>query len=126
LVPTCYSWGDVDLTSALAAAHGDLRWTTNLAEALAGSDEIFMDCAATGDRPARVRQAIEAGKHIHIEKPTAPTVEEAMELARLAHKAGVKHGVIQDKLFLPGPKLLFVKFRLLPYSRSKSMRVLDL
>jgi predicted dehydrogenase len=69
-----------------------------------------MDCAATGDRPARVRQAIAAGKHIHIEKPTAPTVEEALELARLAHKAGVKHGVVQDKLFLPGfAKLLFVK-----------------
>jgi predicted dehydrogenase len=111
LVPDLLLVGrDVDRLSALAAAHGDLRWTTNLAEALAGSDEIFMDCAATGDRPARVRQAIEAGKHIHIEKPTAPTVEEAMELARLAHKAGVKHGVIQDKLFLPGfAKLLFVK-----------------
>jgi predicted dehydrogenase len=69
-----------------------------------------MDCAATGDRPARVRQAIAAGKHIHTEKPTAATVEEAMELARLAQKAGVKHGVIQDKLFLPGfAKLLSVK-----------------
>jgi predicted dehydrogenase len=101
---------DADRLAALAAAHGSLRWTTNLAEALAGPDNIFMDCAATGDRPARVRQAIAAGKHIHIEKPTAPTVEEAMELARLANKAGVKHGVIQDKLFLPGfAKLLFVK-----------------
>ena len=69
-----------------------------------------MDCAATGDRPARVYQAIAAGKHIHIEKPTAPTVEEAMAMARAAHAAGVKHGVIQDKLFLPGfAKLLFVK-----------------
>ena len=38
--------------------------------------------AATGGRPERVRQAIAAGKHIHIEKPTAPTVDEAMELAR--------------------------------------------
>jgi len=101
---------DVDRLSALATAHGGLRWTTNLAEALSGSDDIFMDCAATGDRPARVRQAIAAGKHIHIEKPIAPTVEEAMELARLAHKAGVKHGVIQDKLFLPGfAKLLLLK-----------------
>jgi predicted dehydrogenase len=61
-----------------------------------------MDCAATGDRPKRVRQAISAGKHIFIEKPTAPTVDEAMELARLADRAGLKHGVIQDKLFLPG------------------------
>ena len=59
---------------ALAAAHGNQRWTTSLHEALAGPDAIFMDCAATGGRPARVRQAIAAGKHIHIEKPTAPTV----------------------------------------------------
>jgi predicted dehydrogenase len=95
---------------ALAAAHGVKRATTNLDEALAGPDKIFMDCSATGGRPERVRKAIAAGKHIHIEKPTAPTVEEAMELARLAHKAGLKHGVIQDKLYLPGyAKLLFVK-----------------
>ena len=111
LVPDLMLVGrDADRLAALAAAHGGLRWTTNLAEALAGPDNIFMDCAATGGRPARVRQAIAAGKHIHIEKPTAPTVDEAMELARLADKARVKHGVIQDKLFLPGfAKLLFVK-----------------
>jgi predicted dehydrogenase len=96
--------------AALAAAHDGVRWTTDLGEALAGPDAIYMDCAATADRPARVRRAIACGKHIHIEKPTAPTVEEAMELARLAGKAGLKHGVIQDKLFLPGfAKLLFVK-----------------
>jgi len=93
---------DAKRVSALAAAHGNLRWTTNLEEAFAGPDKVFMDCAATGDRPRRVRQAIAAGKHIHIEKPTAPTVEEAMELARLCARAGLKHGVIQDKLFLPG------------------------
>jgi predicted dehydrogenase len=101
---------DAGRLSALAAAHGNQRWTTNLDEALAGADQIFMDCAATGGRPKRVRQAIAAGKHIHIEKPTAPTVDEAMELARLADRAGVKHGVIQDKLFLPGfAKLMAVR-----------------
>ena len=101
---------DATRLAALAAAHGVKRWTTSLDEALAGPDKIFMDCSATGGRPARVRKAIAAGKHIHIEKPTAPTVDEAMELARLADKEGVKHGVIQDKLFLPGfAKLLFVK-----------------
>ena len=101
---------NADSIKALAATHGVKRATTNLDEALAGPDKIFMDCSATGGRPERVRKAIAAGKHIHIEKPTAPTVEEAMELARLADKAGLKHGVIQDKLFLPGfAKLLFVK-----------------
>ena len=111
LVPELMLVGrDADRLAALAAAHGGLRWTTNLAEALAGPDDIYMDCSTTGGRPARVHQAIAAGKHIHIEKPTAPTVDEAMELARLADKARVKHGVIQDKLFLPGfAKLLFVK-----------------
>jgi predicted dehydrogenase len=101
---------DAGRIKALAAAHGVKRATTSLDEALAGPDRIFMDCSATGGRPERVRKAIAAGKHIHIEKPTAPTVEEAMDLARLAHKAGLKHGVIQDKLFLPGfAKLLFVR-----------------
>jgi predicted dehydrogenase len=111
LVPNLLLVGrDADRLQALAAAHNGLRWTTNLAEALSQPEDVFMDCSATGGRPARARQAIAAGKHIHIEKPTAPTVEEAMELARLADRAGVKHGVIQDKLFLPGfAKLLFVK-----------------
>src|SRR6478752_5244460 len=111
LVPDLLLVGrDADRLSALAAAHDGLRWTTNLEDALAGPDDIFMDCAATGNRPARVHSAIAAGKHIHIEKPTAPSVDDAMELARLASKAGLKHGVIQDKLFLPGfAKLQFVK-----------------
>src|ERR1700719_2024948 len=111
LVPDLLLVGrDAGRLKALAAVHGVQRWTTDLGEALSGPDGIFMDCAATGDRPARVRKAIAAGKHIHIEKPTAPTVEEAMSLARAAHAAGVKRGVIQDKLFLPGfAKLLFVR-----------------
>jgi predicted dehydrogenase len=103
LVPELMLVGrDAKTLSALAAQHGNQRWTTGLDEAFAGPDKIFMDCSATGGRPERVRKAIAAGKHIFIEKPTAPTVEEAMELARLAHRAGLKHGVIQDKLFLPG------------------------
>jgi predicted dehydrogenase len=100
---------DAGRLAKLATAHGNQRWTANLDEALAGPDQIFMDCSATGGRPKRVRQAIAAGKHIFIEKPTAPTVDEAMDLARLADRAGLKHGVIQDKLFLPGfAKLLSV------------------
>jgi predicted dehydrogenase len=111
LVPDLLLVGrDAGRLKALAAAHGGQRWTASLDEALAGPDSIYMDCAATGGRPARVRKAIAARKHIHIEKPTAPTVDEAMALARAAHAAGLKHGVIQDKLFLPGfAKLLFVK-----------------
>ena len=101
---------DADRLRALADAHGGLAWTASLEAALAGPAQIYMDCAATGGRPERVRRAIAAGKHIHIEKPTAPTVEEAMALARAAASAGLKHGVIQDKLFLPGfAKLMLVR-----------------
>jgi predicted dehydrogenase len=111
LVPDLLLVGrDAGRLKALSASNGGLRWTMDLDEAFSGPDTIFMDCSATGGRPARVRKAIAAGKHIHIEKPTAPTVEEAMGLARAAQSAGLKHGVIQDKLFLPGfAKLLFMK-----------------
>jgi len=89
--------------SALASALKIERWTTDLDAALSDrGDTIFFDCAATGTRPALAKRAIAAGKHIYIEKPTAPTLAEALELARLATRAGLKNGVIEDKLFLPG------------------------
>ena len=93
---------DAGRVKALAAAQGGLRWSADVDAALEGPDTVFMDCAATGGRPELVRRAIAAGKHIHVEKPIAPTAEEAMELARLAEARGVRHGVIQDKLYLPG------------------------
>jgi predicted dehydrogenase len=101
---------DAARLKTLSAANGGVRWTTDINAAIGGPDEVFMDCAATGGRPDLVRRAIAAGKHIHVEKPTAPTTEEALELAALADAAGVKHGVIQDKLFLPGfAKMMFLK-----------------
>src|ERR1019366_1986779 len=83
---------DRERLAALAVVDGALPWKTSLDEAFTGPDKIFMDCSATGGRPERVRGAIAARKHIHIEKPIAPTTEEAMELARLADRAGLKHG----------------------------------
>ena len=64
--------------------------------------EIYFDAQLTQQRPAAVRRAIAAGKHVYCEKPVTETLEEALELARLARDAGVKNGVVQDKLFLPG------------------------
>jgi predicted dehydrogenase len=90
-------------TGALAKAHGVARWTTDLDAALANKDDtIYFDSASTGLRPELIRKAIAAGKHIYAEKPTAPSVEAALDLYRLAEAAGVKHGVVQDKLWLPG------------------------
>ncbi len=87
----------------LARLHGVQRWTTDLAAALANKDDsIYFDSASTGLRPELIRQAIAAGKHIYTEKPVAPSVAAALELHRLAEAAGVRHGVVQDKLWLPG------------------------
>lgn len=79
------------------------RWTTDVDEALADDyNVIYFDSQTTDRREAAVKKAIEAGKHIYVEKPTATTTEGSLELARLAKKAGVKNGVVQDKLYLPG------------------------
>ena len=88
---------------ALAKAHGVARWTTDLDAALANPDDtVYFDSASTGLRPELIRKAIAAGKHIYTEKPVAPTVAEALDLYRRAQAAGVRHGVVQDKLWLPG------------------------
>ena len=89
--------------AALAAEHQIARWTTDLDEALADpNDEIFFDAATTQMRAALLIKAIEAGKHVYCEKPTADNLDDALRVARLARARGVKNGVVQDKLFLPG------------------------
>ncbi len=87
----------------LAESAGIERYTTDLDGAL--SDEsypLYFDAQTTQMRAVSVRKAIEAGKDIYCEKPTAVTTDEAYELYRLAQGAGIRHGVVQDKLWLPG------------------------
>ncbi|GAA1059233.1 Gfo/Idh/MocA family oxidoreductase [Agromyces bracchium] len=87
----------------LAAKHGIEHYTTNLDEALADPRwEIYSDFLVTKARAAAIKKAIAAGKAIYTEKPTAESFEEALELAKLAADAGVKNGVVHDKLYLPG------------------------
>ena len=87
----------------IARMHGIKRWTTDLDEALARSDfSVFFDAAATQQRVSALTKAIAAGKHIYSEKPVAPTVTEGLALLRAARARAVKHGVVEDKIFLPG------------------------
>ncbi len=87
----------------LAAMSGVAAWTTDVTKALADPRyTVYFDAQTTDRRVAAVKQAIAAGKHVYCEKPTALSTAEALELYRLATKAGVKHGVVQDKLWLPG------------------------
>jgi predicted dehydrogenase len=89
--------------AALAAAHDGLRWSTDRDACLAESTAaIYFDATATGGRAERVGTALAAGKHVYVEKPLAESLGDAMELARQADRAGLKNGVVQDKLSLPG------------------------
>jgi predicted dehydrogenase len=88
---------------SLAKTHGVERWTTDLAKALdSKADAVFFDAASTQQRPRLLKQAIASGKHVYCEKPVSTTLAEALSLYRTARKARVKHGVVQDKLWLPG------------------------
>ena len=79
------------------------NWTTNLEEVLADKNyKIYFDAQTTGRRADAIRKAVAAGKHVYCEKPIATSTEIALELYRECEKAGVKHGVVQDKLWLPG------------------------
>jgi predicted dehydrogenase len=92
-----------DKLGALAAVHGGLDWSTSAEECLADPrNEIYFDVSATGGRAERVKRAIAAGRHVYLEKPIASSLHEAIDLARTAERARVKHGTVQDKLFLPG------------------------
>jgi len=86
----------------LAKKHAVERWTTDLDQALSSKDPVFFDAASTQLRPKLLRKAIAAGKHIYCEKPVSTTLAEATSLYGAAKKARVKHGVVQDKLWLPG------------------------
>ncbi len=89
--------------AALAGRHGLTEWTTDLDAVLADdSIDIYFDAQVTAAREEAVKKAIAAGKHLYVEKPTATGLAGALELARLAREAGIKHGVVQDKIFLPG------------------------
>jgi predicted dehydrogenase len=88
---------------ALAERAGGIRWSTDLDAELSGNvNEIYFDAQVTDLRYDGVRRAIEAGKHVYCEKPIETSVDRALELYRMAVDKGVKHGVVQDKLWLPG------------------------
>ncbi len=89
--------------AALAKTHGVERYTTDLDKALDNKDdEVFFDAGTTQMRPELLERAIAKGKHIYCEKPVATDLKSAIKVCELARKAGVKNGVVQDKLFLPG------------------------
>ncbi|MEN0101561.1 MAG: Gfo/Idh/MocA family oxidoreductase [Curtobacterium sp.] len=87
--------------------HGIEHWTTDLDAALSDPRwDVYADFLVTSARVPALRRAIAAGKAVYTEKPTAETLDDALDLARAARDAGVKNGVVHDKLFLPGLRKL--------------------
>jgi predicted dehydrogenase len=98
---------DLGRLKELGAAHGIERVTTDLDSCLKDPFySIYFDAQTTSRRASALRAAIDAGKHVYCEKPVADSLDEALELARMAKARGVRHGVVQDKLFLPGIRRL--------------------
>jgi len=94
---------NAEKVEALAKEHNVARWTTDLDGAIANPDDtLFFDSASTNLRAELLRKAIDAGKDIYCEKPSAGTLEDAIDVYERAEKAGIRHGVVQDKIFLPG------------------------
>lgn len=98
---------DANKLAALAARAGGLKWTTDLEPLFSDpAYPIYFDSQTTGRRAEGVRRAAAAGKHVYCEKPTAVDTATALELYEICRKAGIKHGVVQDKLWLPGMRKL--------------------
>ena len=97
---------DAAKLQALAETHGIDDWTTDLDAALDDPRPVFFDAAATAPRAALLGRALAAGKHVYCEKPAATRADDALALARRARDAGLRHGVVQDKLWLPGIRKL--------------------
>lgn len=98
---------NADKVARLAAEYGIQRHGDDLDAALANSgDTVFFDAGTTQMRAGLLEKAIAAGKHVYCEKPIADDMKAALRVARLAGTSGLKHGVVQDKLFLPGLRKL--------------------
>jgi predicted dehydrogenase len=94
---------NLDKLKALSEQFRVEDYTTNLDGVLSDVDyPVYFDALATNLRVANVRKAIAAGKHVYVEKPIATNAADALALYQQAEAAGVKHGVVQDKLWLPG------------------------
>jgi predicted dehydrogenase len=118
---------DAAKVAALAQAHGVARWGTDLDAALQDpANEVFFDAGTTQMRPQLLAKALQAGKHVYCEKPIATNLEQALEITKLAREAearGLRHGAVQDKLFLPGLRKLDMLRRAGFFGRMLSVRI---
>jgi len=94
---------NLDKLKRLGEASGIQKLSTDLDAVLRDPQySVYFDAQVTGARAECVQRAIRAGKHIYCEKPLAADTSSALALVQAVKQAGLKNGVVQDKLFLPG------------------------
>lgn len=86
----------------IAKEHGIDHCTDDYSVIESGNHEVFFDAGTTQMRPELLTQAMKAGKHVYCEKPVGMSLQEAMDVCKVARETGVKTGIVMDKLFLPG------------------------
>jgi predicted dehydrogenase len=110
--------------AALAKVHDIERWGTDLDAALANkADSVFFDAGTTQMRPGLLAKALKAGKHVYCEKPIATDLKQAIDISKIASASGLKHGAVQDKLFLPGLRKLDMLRRSGFFGKMLSVRI---
>ena len=81
----------------LAERHKIEHWSTDLDAVIADPTvDVIFDASMTSLRAATLRQAMAAGKHIFTEKPTAETLADAVELARLGSRCHERNACCND------------------------------
>ena len=94
---------NLDKLKRLGETSGIQKLSTDLDAVLRDPQySVYFDAQVTGARAECVQRAIRAGKHIYCEKPLAADTSSALALVQAVTRAGLKNGVVQDKLFLPG------------------------
>jgi predicted dehydrogenase len=95
----------VDTIDRMAEAYDEypgIQLAVSLEEALADDDvEAVLVATPATTHAELARQALEAGRHVLVEKPLASTTSEAVELARLADRRGLTLCVGHTFLFSP-------------------------
>jgi len=115
---------DAEKIEALAREQGIARFGTNLDAALENrADTVYFDAGTTQMRPTLLAKALRAGKHVYCEKPIATNLAEAVQICQQAQASGLKHGAVQDKLFLPGLRKLDMLRRAGFFGRMLNVRI---
>ena len=96
---------NAEKVETLAKEHGVTRWTTDLDGAIANADDtLFFDSASTNLRAELLRKAIDAGKDLYCEKPSAGTLKDAIDVYQRAEKEAFGMALCRTRSSFPASR----------------------